>query len=118
MALDFDERVAGRIEQMSPAERRVVRFFQENREEVLIASAAALAAMVGTSDTTILRATRSLGFSGLEHLRRTLSMHTATLGLIEIILVGIATKRPKETLATLKELNDTRTKLAGTPPEF
>jgi DNA-binding MurR/RpiR family transcriptional regulator len=58
---------------MSPAEQRVVRFFQENREEVLIASAAALAAKAETSDATIVRATKALGFSGLDDLRRTLA---------------------------------------------
>ena len=44
-----------------------------------------------------------------------LSMHTATLGLIEALLVGVATKRPGETLASLKELNEARERLAGTP---
>lgn len=68
----FEERIADRFEQMSPAEQRVVRFFRENREEVLIASAAALATKAETSDATIVRATRALGFSGLEDLRRTL----------------------------------------------
>jgi DNA-binding MurR/RpiR family transcriptional regulator len=42
-----------------------------------------------------------------------LSMHTATLGFIEALLVGIATKRPKETLGSLKKLNQARTRLAG-----
>jgi len=44
-----------------------------------------------------------------------LSMHTATLGLIEALLVGIATQRPRETLSSLKSLNDAREKLAGEP---
>jgi DNA-binding MurR/RpiR family transcriptional regulator len=69
----FDERVAERFERMSPAEQRVVRFFQENREEVLIASAATLAGKAETSDATIVRATKALGFSGLDELRRTLA---------------------------------------------
>lgn len=73
MAPTFDERVAERTERMSPAEQRVIRFFQENREEVLIASAAALAAKAETSDATIVRATKALGFSGLDDLRRTLA---------------------------------------------
>lgn len=73
VALTFEERVAERSERMSPAEKRVVRFFQENREEVLIASAAALAAKAQTSDATIVRATKALGFSGLDDLRRTLA---------------------------------------------
>jgi DNA-binding MurR/RpiR family transcriptional regulator len=58
---------------MSPAERRVVQYFQRNREEVLIASAAALAAKAETSDATVVRATKALGFSGLDELRRTLA---------------------------------------------
>jgi DNA-binding MurR/RpiR family transcriptional regulator len=69
----FDERIAQRFGQMSPAEQRVARFFQDNREEVMIASAAALAAKAQTSDATVVRATRALGFSGLENLRRTLA---------------------------------------------
>ncbi|AWC25215.1 putative HTH-type transcriptional regulator YbbH [Aminobacter sp. MSH1] len=73
MALTFDERIADRFERMSPAEQRVVLFFQENREQVLIASAAALAAKAETSDATIVRATKALGFSGLEDLRQTLA---------------------------------------------
>jgi hypothetical protein len=58
---------------MSPAERRVVHFFQQNREEVLIASAAALAVKAETSDATVVRATKALGFAGLDELRRTLA---------------------------------------------
>jgi DNA-binding MurR/RpiR family transcriptional regulator len=69
----FEERVADRFGRLSPAEQRVVRYFRENREEVLMASAAALAAKANTSDATVVRATRGLGFSGLEDLRRTLA---------------------------------------------
>jgi len=69
----FEDRVAERLDQMSPAEQRVVRFFQGNREEVLIASAAALASKAETSDATVVRATKALGFSGLGDLRRTLA---------------------------------------------
>src|SRR5580704_7722128 len=69
----FDERVALRATGMSPAERRVVRYFQGNREEVLISSAAALGAKAETSDATVVRATRALGFSGLDDLRRALA---------------------------------------------
>jgi DNA-binding MurR/RpiR family transcriptional regulator len=72
-APSFEQRIADRFGQMSPAEQRVIRFFQDNREEVLIASAAALAAKAQTSDATVVRATKALGFSGLEDLRRTLA---------------------------------------------
>ena len=69
----FEERVAACLERMSPAERRVVRFFQANREEVLVASALTLASKVGTSDATVIRATKALGYSGLDELRRALA---------------------------------------------
>lgn len=72
-ALTFDDRIAQRYGQMSPAEQRVARFFQENREEVLIASAAALAAKAATSDATVVRTVKALGFSGLDDLRRSLA---------------------------------------------
>src|SRR6202034_356393 len=42
-----------------------------------------------------------------------LSMHTATLGFIEALLVGVAAKRPGETGASLEKLNEARVKLAG-----
>jgi DNA-binding MurR/RpiR family transcriptional regulator len=66
----FDDRVASRFAGMSEAEQRVARFFQANREEVLMASAATLASKAGTSDATVIRTTKSLGFSGLDALRR------------------------------------------------
>lgn len=72
-APSFEERIADRFGRMSPAEQRVARYFQDNRAEVLIASAAALAAKARTSDATVVRATKALGFSGLEDLRRTLA---------------------------------------------
>jgi len=72
-ASSFDDRIADRLEAMSPAERRVARFFQENREEVLVASAAELAAGADTSDATVVRAAKALGFAGLDDLRRTLA---------------------------------------------
>ncbi len=73
VAPTFDERVAECSARLTQAEQRVVRFFQENREEVLIASAAVLAAKAQTSDATIVRTTKALGFAGLDDLRRTLA---------------------------------------------
>jgi DNA-binding MurR/RpiR family transcriptional regulator len=42
-----------------------------------------------------------------------LSMHTATLGFIEALLVGVAAERPDETIASLNALNEARERLAG-----
>jgi DNA-binding MurR/RpiR family transcriptional regulator len=69
----LEERIAQRWGQMSPAEQRVAEFFLQNREEVLIASAAALAAEAKTSDATVVRTAKALGFSGLDELRRALA---------------------------------------------
>ena len=69
----FDERVAARLEAMSPAERQAVGFFQDNREEVLVDSALALAAKIGTSDATVIRAAKALGYASLDELRRQLA---------------------------------------------
>jgi DNA-binding MurR/RpiR family transcriptional regulator len=66
----FTKRASAAIHRLSPTEQTVVRFFQDNREEVLVGSAAALAAKIGTSDATVIRATQALGYSGLDELRR------------------------------------------------
>ena len=73
MLSTLEQRIEDQFDRMSPAEQRVAVFFQENREQVLIASAAVLAAKTNTSDATILRTARTLGFSGLEDLRQTLA---------------------------------------------
>ena len=69
----FAERIAATLNRLSAAERQAVRFFQENREDVLVASAADLARKIGTSDATVIRATRALGYSGLDDMRRQLA---------------------------------------------
>jgi DNA-binding MurR/RpiR family transcriptional regulator len=66
----FSKRASAAIHRLSPREQAVVQFFQDNREEVLVGSAAALAAKIGTSDATVIRATQALGYSGLDELRR------------------------------------------------
>jgi hypothetical protein len=45
-------------------------------------------------------------------------MHTATLALFEALLVGVAAKRPAETVANLKLLNDLRARIAGKPMDL
>ena len=69
----FDNRLGACLDRLSPAEMRVAEFFRTNREEVLIASAAALAEQIGTSDATVVRTAKALGFAGMEALRRTLA---------------------------------------------
>jgi DNA-binding MurR/RpiR family transcriptional regulator len=69
----FTQRLAAYLDRLSPAEQRVARFFQENREEVLIAPASSLAKQAGTSDATVVRTAKALGFDGLDDLRRALA---------------------------------------------
>jgi DNA-binding MurR/RpiR family transcriptional regulator len=69
----FADRAAAALAQLSAAERDALRFFQENREEVLVSSAAGLAAKIGTSDATVIRTAQALGYSGLDDLRRHLA---------------------------------------------
>jgi DNA-binding MurR/RpiR family transcriptional regulator len=71
--VSFDERVSARMDQLSPTEREVTRFFQANREEVLVGSASSLASKIGTSDATVVRTVQNLGYPGLPELRRQLA---------------------------------------------
>jgi DNA-binding MurR/RpiR family transcriptional regulator len=68
----FAARLEIGLERISPAEQRVARFFQAHPDEVLVASASSMAARIGTSDATVVRTAKALGFAGLEELRRSL----------------------------------------------
>jgi DNA-binding MurR/RpiR family transcriptional regulator len=69
----LEQAVASSLHKMSPAEQRVARMFMENREEVLFVSAASLAAKAGTSDATVIRTVKTLGFKGMDELRKALA---------------------------------------------
>lgn len=68
----FDDRVAMRMSSLSPAAQRVVRYIDRNRLTVLSTSAADIAATIGASDATVVRAVQALGYSGLAGLRQAL----------------------------------------------
>ena len=68
--ITFAERVAASLAQLTPTERDIVKFLQANREETLIASASALAARIGTSDASVVRTAKALGYAGLDELRQ------------------------------------------------
>ncbi|MHA1546840.1 MAG: MurR/RpiR family transcriptional regulator [Alphaproteobacteria bacterium] len=71
--INFDSLLTACLDRLTPAEQRVAGFFQTHREEVLISSAAALANQIGTSDATVVRTAKALGFAGMEALRRALA---------------------------------------------
>jgi len=72
-AISFDDRINASLGRLSPAAQRAAYYFRDNREEVLIASASMIAQQAGTSDATVIRTARALGFSGMEELRRSLA---------------------------------------------
>ncbi|MFV2034224.1 MAG: MurR/RpiR family transcriptional regulator [Halocynthiibacter sp.] len=71
--LSFADHLARAKDPFTPTERRVIDYLLNNREAAIVASAAELARAVGTSDATIIRTARRLGFSGLDALRRGLA---------------------------------------------
>ncbi|MBS0219695.1 MAG: MurR/RpiR family transcriptional regulator [Proteobacteria bacterium] len=69
----FEDRIAFYIEQLKPAEQRVARTLLAEREQVLVASAASLALKAKTSDATVVRTVRRLGYAGMDDLRHQLA---------------------------------------------
>lgn len=72
-------RIAERAGGLTPAMSRVAAFFGANRVAALTHSAAEVAAQAKTSDATVVRTARALGFDGLNGLRDAIaqSMHGA-----------------------------------------
>lgn len=68
-APSFESRILPRLPALTPAERKVARFFLDRRESLLLGSAVDIAALAGASDATVVRTARSLGFAGLAELR-------------------------------------------------
>lgn len=72
-SISFRDRLHARGPELSPAEMRVAQYLVDHREGALVRSAAAIAAEVETSDATVVRTAKSLGFQGLDDLRRQLA---------------------------------------------
>ena len=64
-----------RAGKLASGERAVADYLQRHPEEAAIASAARLGAATGTSDATVIRTVRKLGFEGLSDLKRSLVEH-------------------------------------------
>jgi DNA-binding MurR/RpiR family transcriptional regulator len=74
--LSFSERVAEAGPSMSPVSRRIAEYLLRAGPEVVLLSAAELAEELGTSDASIIRTAKALGFTGLADLRRAISAST------------------------------------------
>jgi DNA-binding MurR/RpiR family transcriptional regulator len=72
--ISFTEQLTRINTSFTPTEQRVVDYLQSNRETAIIASAAELARRADTSDATVIRTTRRLGFANLDALRRALML--------------------------------------------
>jgi DNA-binding MurR/RpiR family transcriptional regulator len=68
----FDAQILAALEGLAPAEQRVARFFVDQKQAVLLSSAAQIAQLAGASDATVVRTARALGFESLSALRAAL----------------------------------------------
>lgn len=65
----LSERIRQRVAQMSPAERRVAMFVAGDPVRAAMLPVSEIAAATGTSEATVVRASRSLGFRGFVDMR-------------------------------------------------
>jgi DNA-binding MurR/RpiR family transcriptional regulator len=72
-----NDRLAAQLQaleaQLPPSILRVAHYLNRNRVTVLANSAAELAEMIGTSDATVVRSVKALGFQGLAELRQSIA---------------------------------------------
>ena len=71
-AQNFDEAVGALLPGLAPAEQRLARYFQDNKAKVVLSSAAQIAEAAGTSDATVVRTAKALGFESLSAMRETI----------------------------------------------
>jgi len=92
---DFADYVSARLPTLAPAEQQVVRFVLANPSEVLFLTAGELGDAAGTSDATVVRTAKTLGYSGLPELRRhlgqSLTRQTAPSARLGVALERIGT---------------------------
>jgi DNA-binding MurR/RpiR family transcriptional regulator len=68
----LQERVAARLDSLTVTERRVARYLAEHPQLTAFASAEELGRATGTSDASVVRTAKALGFDGLPELKRSL----------------------------------------------
>jgi DNA-binding MurR/RpiR family transcriptional regulator len=95
---DLEDRLA-RSDNLAPAERRVAERLLEFGPEEALLSAAALAERLGTSDATVVRTAKALGYSGLADLRRAIATQTVETPLRERLRRTLEQAEPKQFLA-------------------
>lgn len=73
MTEEFGAMVRRLTPSLTPSMARVASYLDRNRAMVLASSAAQIAAQLGTSDATVIRAVQALGFDGLTDLKQALA---------------------------------------------
>lgn len=92
------QRVVALGAQLSPAERRVAEYLLEAPPEELLLSAAGLAERLSTSDATVVRTAKALGYGGLAELRRAVAARDNEPPLAERLRRTLAETPPDELL--------------------
>lgn len=106
-AMSLEELVAAKADELSPTERRVTDHLLAHPQDVIFQSALQIAHATRTSDATVIRTARELGFSGLPELKHALgailltTTHPASRLASKITVVRDST--PGGVLATVGE---------------
>lgn len=66
----LSERVKQRIGELAPAEQRVAEYLRTHQGAIVFSTAGELGQLTQTSDATVVRAVKALGYSGLPELKR------------------------------------------------
>lgn len=74
----LEERIVARERHLSPAQKRVGYYLAANREQAVVAPALQLAQVTGTSNATVVRVIRALGYTGMADFRRQLAAELGT----------------------------------------
>ncbi|MCR6483069.1 MurR/RpiR family transcriptional regulator [Amycolatopsis sp. OK19-0408] len=72
------ERIGLRIGSLSAAERRVAEYLWKHPGMIVLSTAGELGELSGTSDATVVRTVKSLGYSGLPELKREVGRHVVS----------------------------------------
>jgi DNA-binding MurR/RpiR family transcriptional regulator len=75
----LQERVAARIGTLTATERKVAEYLSAHPQEAAFSSAEELGRATGTSDASVVRTAKALGFDGLPGLKRSLQGHLQSL---------------------------------------
>ena len=75
----LQERVASRLGELTASERKVAEYLSAHPQEAAFSSAEELGRATGTSDASVVRTAKALGYDGLPGLKRSLQGHLQTL---------------------------------------